>query len=132
MVLVCAEGSDFPETVALQDLPLRSEVYVDWSSRFSQWHKRTLGTAHPQLCVSIMNHLQQFLMQEGRWAIVPVTVAVGLSEVCTIRRLKTAVALPRREVSCVVEAQKQLPLSDIFFGCLRQVLETYPEIEILL
>lgn len=132
MVLVCAQDSDFPQVVALQALPMRSEVYVDWSSRFSQWHRRTLGVAHPQLCVSIMNHLQQFLMQPGRWAIVPVSVAAGLSEACPIRRLKTAVALPRREVSCVVEAQKQLPLSDIFFDCLRQVLETYPEIEILL
>ena len=132
MVLVCADDSDFIEPVSPQDLPMRSEVYVDWSSRFSQWHKRTLGVVQPQLCVSIMNHLQQFLIQNGRWAIVPVTVAEGLTREFPIRRLKTTFALPRREVSCVVEAQKPIFLLDIFFDCLRQVLETYPEIEILL
>lgn len=132
MVLVCAENSDFTEPVSPQDLPMRSEVYVDWSSRFSQWHKRTLGVVQPQLCVSIMNHLQQFLVQKGRWAIVPVTVAEGLMQEISIRRLKTTFALPRREVSCIVEAQKPAFFSDLFFDCLRQVLETYPEIEILL
>ena len=82
--------------------------------------------------VSIMNHLQQFLKQEGRWAIVPVTVAVGLSQEMPLKRLKTAFALPRREISCVVEAQSKGPALDIFFDCLRQVLATYPEIEVLL
>ena len=132
MVLVCAAESIFQEPVNLQELQLRNEVYVDWSNRFSQWHKRTLGTAHPQLCVSIMNHLQQFLMQEGRWAIVPVTVAAGLAREVPLKQLKTNFALPRREVSCVVEAQAPTPVMDIFFDCLRQVLGSYPEIEILL
>ena len=132
MVLVCANNSDFTEPVSPHDLPMRSEVYVDWSSRFSQWHKRTLGVAQPQLCVSIMNHLQQFLMQRGRWTIVPVTVAEGLLREFPIRRLKTTFALPRREVSCIVEAQRPAFLTDIFFECLRKVLETYPEIELLL
>ena len=132
MVLVYAGSHQFREPITPQDLPLRNEVYVDWSSRFSQWHKRTLGTAHPQLCVSIMNHLQQFLTREGRWAIVPVTVAAGLTAQIPLTQLKTAFALPRREVSCVVETQAHTPAMDIFFDCLRQVLGTYPKIEILL
>lgn len=132
MVLVCTEAGDLTEPVTPGQLSLRNEVYVDWSSRFSQWHMRTLGPAHPQLCVSIMNHLQQFLSQKDRWAIVPVTVAVGLSKELPLKQLKTGFALPRREVSCVVEAQSKLPALDIFFDCLRQVLATYPEIETLL
>ena len=132
MVLVCAEGSHYEEPLLPQQLSVRDEVYVDWSNRFSQWHMRTLGSSHPHLRVSIMNHLQQFLKQEGRWAIVPVTVAVGLSQEMPLKRLKTAFALPRREISCVVEAQSKGPALDIFFDCLRQVLATYPEIEVLL
>jgi DNA-binding transcriptional LysR family regulator len=132
MVLVCAASSHISEPALPQQLSIRDEVYVDWSNRFSQWHMRTLGPAHPQLCVSIMNHLQQFLSQGNRWAIVPVTVAAGLSRELPLKQLKTGFALPRREVSCVVEAQAKLPALDIFFNCLRQVLSTYPEIEILL
>lgn len=132
MVLVCAASSHISEPALPQQLSIRDEVYVDWSNRFSQWHMRTLGPAHPQLCVSIMNHLQQFLSQGNRWAIVPVTVAAGLSRELPLKQLKTGFALPRREVSCVVEAQAKLPVLDIFFNCLRQVLSTYPEIEILL
>jgi len=132
MVLVCASRHEYGEPVMPAQLSLRNEVYVDWSSRFSQWHMRTLGPAHPPLCVSIMNHLQQFLSQGNRWAIVPVTVAAGLSKELPLTRLKTGFALPRREVSCVVEAQAKLPALDVFFDCLRQVLATYPEIEVLL
>lgn len=132
MVLVCAESNRYEEPVLPQHLSIRNEVYVDWSNRFSQWHMRTLGPAHPHLRVSIMNHLQQFLKQDGRWAIVPVTVAAGLSREMPLKRLKTGFALPRREVSCVVEAQSRLPALDFFFDCLRQVLGTYPEIEVLL
>lgn len=132
MVLVCADREYDSEPILPQQLSIRNEVYVDWSSRFSQWHMRTLGPSHPHLRVSIMNHLQQFLKQKGRWAIVPVTVAAGLEGEMHLQRLKTGFALPRREVSCVVEAQSRLPALDIFFDCLRQVLMTYPEIEVLL
>ena len=132
MVLVCADKNRFSEPVMPNQLSLRDEVYVDWSNRFSQWHMRTLCPAHPQLCVSIMNHLQQFLSQGSRWAIVPVTVAAGLARELPLQQVKTGFALPRREVSCVVEAQAKLPVLDVFFDCLRQVLGTYPEIEILL
>ena len=132
MVLVCAASSHIAEPVLPQQLSLRDEVYVDWSNRFSQWHMRTLGPAHPQLCVSIMNHLRQFLDHPGRWAIVPVTVAAGLAKELPLKQLKTGFTLPRREVSCVVEAQAKLAALDIFLDCLRQVLATYPEIETLL
>lgn len=132
MVLVCAADSQLQASVALSQLPPQEEVFVRWSSDFIRWHQKVLGNSQPQLCVSIMAQLRQFLEREGQWAIVPISVAKGLAAECNIRKLETEEPLPRREISFVVSAQRPVPALDAFLDCLRQVLTTYPEIEILL
>lgn len=132
MVLVCAAGSQLQAPVALSKLPHQEEVFVQWSNDFTRWHQKHTGNSHPQLCVSIMAQLRQFLEREDRWAIVPISVAKGLAAELDIRQLETDIPLPHREISCVVSAQRQIPAMDAFLDCLRNVLTTYPEIEILL
>jgi len=132
MVLICAADSPLPSRVALTDLPPQEEVFVEWSHQFARWHQKALPGSQPQLCISIMAQLRQFLEREGRWAIVPISVARGLEAECPIRRLETDTPLPRREVSYLVSAQRPLPTLDAFLQCLRQALTAYPEIEILL
>lgn len=132
MVLVHAAGS-YPQTpVKLSDLPAGEEVFVQWSHEFSGWHQKVLGYSQPRLCVSMMAQLRQFLEREGRWAIVPVSVARGLAAECRIRQSPTDLPLPRREISCLVSAQRPVPDLDVFLDCLRQVLTVYPEIDRLL
>lgn len=132
MVLICAANSQLPNPVALSALPPQEEVFVEWSYDFIYWHHKFLSKAQPQLCVSIMAQLRQFLAQENRWAIVPISVAKGLAAECNIRQLETDIPLPRREVSCLIGVQRPVSELDAFLDCLRQVLTTYPEIDILL
>ena len=132
MVLVCAAGSSLRAPVALSALSPHEEVYVQWNSAFSRWHQKTFGNSQPQFFVSMMPQLRQFLEQKNRWAIVPASVATGLAEECAIRQLETDIPLPRREVSCVIGAQSQIPALDEFLNCLQKVLTAYPEIENLL
>jgi len=132
MVMVCAADSRWQGEVALSRLPEQEEVFVQWSGDFARWHRKVFGNAQPQLGVSIMTQLRQFLEQADRWAIVPLSVAKGLAEECSIRQLKTDIPLPRREISCVVSSQRPMPEMDGFLDCLRKVLITYPEFEILL
>ena len=132
MVLVCAGDSKLQGPVKLSQLPPQEEVFVAWSNQYARWHQKVLGDFQPQLCVSIMTQLRQFLEGEDRWAIVPISVAKGLSSECNVRQLGVDVALPRREISCVVSAYGSAPVLDNFLDCLRQALTAYPEIEILL
>lgn len=132
MVLICAADSQLQSPTTPSQLPPDEEVYLGWCSDFIRWHQKIFDKTQPRLYVSIMTQLRQFLEQEGRWAIVPISVAKGLAAECKIRQLETDVPLPRREVSCLVSAQRQVPALDAFLDCLRQVLTTYPEIEILL
>ena len=132
MVLVCAEDSPLQTRVSLSDLSPQEEVFVGWSPNFTLWHQSVFGHAQSKLCVAIMAQLRQFLEHSGRWAIVPVSVAKGLAGECGIRQLETDFPLPHREISCVVSAQRPVATVDAFLTCLRQVLATYPEIEILL
>ena len=132
MQIICSADSRWQTPTVFSDLPAQEEVYVQWSHQFEQWHQLQLGESHPQLCVSIMAQLRQFLNQKDRWAIVPMSVAKGLENECSIRFLETDLPLPRREVSYIVNTQPQTPAVKAFLDCLEQVLATYPEIEILL
>lgn len=132
MVLICNADSGLQTPVSLSELPPQKEVFVQWSQGFVGWHQQVFGDSQPQLCVAIMAQLRQFLEREDRWAIVPVSVARGLSAECRIRQLETDIELPSREIFCVVSAQRQVPALSAFLDCLRQVLTAYPEFEILL
>lgn len=132
MVLVCAADANLPSYVALSALPPDKEVSVQWNHSFTLWHERVLGHAYPKLCVSMMVQLRQFLEREDRWAIVPISVANGMTEEIPLRRLNTDTALPCRQIACVLQAQAQLPALEAFLDCLQQVLATYPEIEPLI
>ena len=132
MVLICAADSHLQASVTLSELPPQEEVFVQWSQDFARWHQKILGDSQPLIYVSIMAQLRQFLERGDRWAIVPVSVAKGLASECRIRQLNVDVPLPHREISCVVSSQRPVPALDSFLDCLRQVLATYPEINILL
>lgn len=132
MVLICSTDSQLQTPVVLSELPLQKEVFVQWSHEFSCWHQQIFGNFQPQLRVSIMAQLRQFLEREERWAIVPISVAKGLASECCIRKLETDISMPRREISCLISAQRPVPALSAFLDCLRQVLTAYPEFEILL
>ena len=132
MVLICAADSHLQASVALSELPPQEEVFVQWSQDFANWHQKVFDNSQPQICVSIMAQLRQFLERGDRWAIVPISVAKGLVSECRIRQLKIDIPLPHREISCVVSSQRPVPALDVFLDCLRQVLATYSEIKILL
>lgn len=131
MVLICGKQTHFTEPVTLTQLSSQDEVYIEWSSSFSRWHQQTMGSQQAHLRISIMAHLRQFLEREHCWAIVPITVAKGLAEEGSIQILNTAFPLPRRQVSCLRPADSKNAAADAFLDCLRQVLSTYSEIEIL-
>lgn len=134
MVLICSAHADYQEPVALDQLSLRNEVYIEWSSRFGRWHQQTFGSnVQPQISIAIMAHLQRFMDREQCWAIVPVSVADGLSQDCSIRRLETTFSLPSRDISCLTALGRQnLSAIEAFLSCLREVVSGFPGIEILL
>ena len=131
-VLLCAADSPLQGTVTLSDLSPQKEIYVAWNSNFPAWHQKALGYSRPQLCVSTMVQLRQFLEQEKGWTIVPISVAKGMLAEGNIRQLETDIPLPRREIAYVVSAQRPVPALRAFQDCLRQVLTQYPELEVLL
>ncbi len=133
MVLIVGTGSTYHEPVTPDQLSLRHEVYIEWSGRFARWHHQLFGSVHPQISISIMAHLQQFMERENCWAIVPVSVATGLSRTCKVQRLTTAFELPAREVSILTTHTGESNAAiEAFYHCLREIVSAYPEIEITL
>ena len=133
MVLICSAHRACREPVSLPELSMGQEVYIEWSSRFGWWHQQTFGSkSHPKLSISIMAHLRQFLDREQCWSIVPVSVAKGMEQDGGIRRLKTAFSLPNREISCLTKVgTDNQEAIQAFYECLRDAVESNPEIKIL-
>jgi len=133
MVLICGKHSTFTEPVTAARLSLRDEVYVDWCQQFSQWHRDVFGAAHPQISISIMPHLKQFMERPQCWACVPVSVADGLERECGVRRLSSKLPLPKREVSIITRHDAQhTDAINAFYRCLQDTVSAYPEIRITL
>ena len=105
MAVVCSRDSQYADWVSVADLPVREQVYIQWSSRYDRWHQKTFGGEQPQITVSIMEQLRRFMGRSQCWAIVPVSVARGLEKDCAVRRLSCGDELPEREVSCIVPAE---------------------------
>lgn len=132
MVLITSMVSAYHEPVELHQLSLTDEVYIEWSNAFAKWHQKMFGGERPQICISIMAHLQKFIEQKQHWAIVPVSVAEGLEQEGIARRLETVFSLPCREVSCVTAAEGQNePAVQAFLECLREVIGEHPQINAL-
>ena len=132
MVLITSVASEYPEPVALSQLSLSDEVYIEWSNAFAPWHQQMFIGEKPQIRISIMAHLQKFIEQKQRWAIVPVSVAEGLEQQGIARRLQTVFPLPCREVSCITAADCQTePAIEAFLKCLREVIGEHPQITAL-
>jgi DNA-binding transcriptional LysR family regulator len=133
MVIICSASLDIPDGAGPEAFPIKKEVYIEWSSHFGKWHRQTFGETHPQITVSIMAHLKQFMQHRQCWACVPISVAVGLEKTCEIKRVIPDFSLPNREVSLITKWGKthSAPLS-AFFDCLRKALSVYPEINILI
>ena len=129
MVLISSVVSTYREPADISQLSLANEVYIEWSNAFSRWHQQLFGTDRPQICISIMAHLQRFIEQKDHWAIVPVSVAEGLEKDGVVRRLDTVFALPKRDVSCLTAADSQnLAAIQAFLKCLQEIIAEHPQI----
>ena len=133
MVLVCSRASNYSDPVKLEELPVREQVYIQWSSRMDRWHQKIFGGEQPLLSVSIMEQLRQFMSREQCWAIVPVSVARGLEHDCGVRCLSSQKTLPEREICCVMAPDADNAAAiEAFLESLRTELKDEPQIRILL
>ena len=124
MVVVAGALSDYTDRVQLSGLSPREQVYISWSSRFDRWYQKQFGGEQPQITVSIMAQLQQFMTRARCWAIVPISVARGLQKERQVRILECEEALPHREISCVTNKDSEnvaatAAFLDSFKACLR-------------
>lgn len=126
MVIVCNKNLKFNAPVSSKDLINNQELFVEWSSDFTNWHNKILGDSHPKITVSIMTHIKQFLQSKDCWAIVPVSVASGMEKESNIKRVEADFQLPCREVSIVTlpDADKNAAI-DKFCNCLKQAVSKY-------
>lgn len=131
MVVVCNKNIEMPSPVNTANLKKYQEVFVDWSSAYTNWHGDTLGNAHPKLTVAIMSHIKQFISHKECWAIVPTSVAQGLIQDGNIKTVTASFDLPSRQVSLITstDADKNSAIK-CFLDCLKETVLQYPEIKI--
>ena len=133
MVLICSESLDLPTPVSSSSLCKHQELYIEWSNLFAQWHRKYFTNHHPQLMVSIMAHLRQFMDAKPCWAVVPLSVAKGLQRDCSVKIMEAAFPLPYRQISMLTTADKDGdPTVSDFIDCLKTILSNHKEIDSLI
>ena len=131
MVFICAYSSDYPQTVTLDCLSVKNEVFVDWFVGFADWHIDKFGKgAFPQMSVNIMSQVKLFVEKKNNWAIVPISVAKGLCESGKIRICEADFDMPQRRINCLFTPErKQNIYVSKFFECLSEELAVFDEIK---
>lgn len=131
--LICSQESTYPETVSADMLNVKNEVYVDWYKGFNEFHEAVFGNDVPKIRLDIMSQLKIFVEKPNNWALVPASVAQGLEQTASVRRLKTAFELPERTVYCLRSSESKQEINGaLFLKCLAEVLAQKNEVTCLL
>jgi len=136
MVLVCSKSNDFGDVVALEELNVKNEVFIFWDENFADWHRRNLGNLeNVRIRVELMSHLEYFLQKNNSWAIVPVSVAKGLtvSQKAVIKAVDFECP-GRVAYCCAVSDNPKKKIMDKFVACLKSTIADLNEegIELLI
>lgn len=121
MVLVVKSGLRFIGSASVEDLNNRKEIYVEWSNSYDAWHKQNFKNDHPQITVSIMPQLEQFMLQNDCWAIVPISIAKKLVSSTSVKIVNTTFDIPKREISVIKAIDNNSKIVEEFFSCIKKV-----------
>lgn len=122
MVLIASNGLNFnKKTISVNDLENHKEIHIEWSRSYVNWHKRNFKNDYPQITISIMAQLKQFMTQGNSWAIVPISVADKIFSDGTVTVLDTDFDIPSREISVLTSADNNSEIVRQFFQCIKKV-----------
>ena len=130
MTVIAGKDFHFDRPVSIKQLEKNKEVYVDWSRSFSAWHKKSFIGDYPQITVSIMSQLKEFIEQGGCWAIVPAGIAHSLKKDTSINIINTAFDLPSREISIITLTDENKRVKE-FIECIKEVIKQIPYVHSL-
>ena len=111
--------------VSLDDLDPERELYLIWSSQFTDWHNYRYGTTRrPQLFTDDVALLLPMLKMRDSFAFAPLSVAQWLEKQgCCIRPV--AEPVPERTLYYLAGRQGLSPHAQLFLDCTRARLETW-------
>ena len=133
MVFLCAENSTYPEKMELSDLNPENEVFIEWSTDCTRWHRHIFGEEDRfRYSLAETGNLPLFLRQQNCWLLAPATVARGLLQHPEITTRETAFPLPARITNCLYrETERENPLIGVFMECLQQTATEFERLGLL-
>ena len=136
MTLVCSADNSLGDKVALEDLEIKNEIFIFWEESFVEWHEANIGQQEDtKIRIELMSHLEYFLRKKDSWAIVPVSIVKGLTDLGHIVEKQIDFEIPKRVTyGCAVSSNPKKLIMDDFFRCLKSVVEEMGEerIELLI
>ncbi len=132
MVLIAGCELQFGTKVSLEDLKESKEIYIEWNHSYDIWHKQSFKNDHPQITISIMPQLEQFMSQNDCWAIVPISIANKLVSNTSARIVNTTFDIPKREISVIKAFDNNSKIVKEFFSCIKKVTNELTDVYSLL
>lgn len=132
MVLVVGSELQLGAKVTVEDLKGCKEIYIEWSHAYDIWHKQSFKGDHPQITISIMPQLEQFMLQNDCWAIMPVSIANKLVSDTQLKIVNTAFDIPKREISVVKAVDNNSTIVKEFLESIKKVTNETTDVYSLL
>lgn len=80
MVLICKSHAPYYEGIHPQALDRRQEIHIDWHPDYEKWYNEHFDVLKkPYITVNTGSAIGEYLSDEHKWAIVPVSIAKALS-----------------------------------------------------
>ena len=132
MVIIAGKNLIFNVPVSIANLKKYKEIYIEWSHPYETWHKQKFKGDYPQITISIMTQLKEFMAHGDSWAIVPISIANKLSEDSTVRIIESTFDIPNREISVLTAVDNDRETVKNFFECIKKVTKELTELNSLI
>lgn len=132
MVLVCAAGGGYAESIHPSQLDPRREIHVSWNAETNLWHNFWFGSARPHVVLNVMTLLEYLLLQEKNWAIVPASCANYVTGNTNLE-IHTVAEPPQDRVIYLLKCgEHKAPLIKKFMAVFHEQIEGRPGLTLLM
>jgi DNA-binding transcriptional LysR family regulator len=105
MLIVCSADTKLGTVVSPEDLDPNKEVYSRWSDEFEIWHDQYWPGKKYRIHVGTTSMTPDYLDEEGRWSIVPVSTLHALLENNRFSHHSLSVEPPKRTIYLLEQKQ---------------------------
>ena len=96
LVVLIHSANTVPPVISFKDLDPSKEIYSRWNDEFDIWHEQYWPHRMYRIRVGTGSMIADYLNEEGRWTIAPITCIRGLMSLADFKYAELDIETPKR------------------------------------